>query len=338
MFGRDHIGIDLGTANTLVYLKDLGIIVREPSIVARNINTGKIEAIGSQAKQLVDRTPTNIVSVRPLLDGVIADYEVATKMIRYFMKKAFEVKGKMNLAKFRKSNVMICVPCGTTPVEKKAIEEAAKQAGANHVFTIEEPLAAAIGADLPVWEPSGSMIIDIGGGSTEVAVISYGGIITSTSIRIAGDEMDEAIMQCIKKKYNIEIGKQTAEFLKIEIGSAMPLNKAETKIVRGIDITSGLPKIIEVTSTDIYESLYDVKASIIDAVKVTLQKTPPELAGDVIDKGVVLAGGGSLLRHLDKVLANEVLIPVHIAENPLDCVAIGTGLAFERKDQIQLSI
>ncbi|MBU8906061.1 rod shape-determining protein [Desertibacillus haloalkaliphilus] len=339
MFGRYNIGIDLGTANTLVYVKGNGIVVREPSIVAKNMHTGTVEAIGLKAKQLTDRTSSHIVSVRPMQSGVIADYDTAATMIRYFMKKAFENKGKLlNVMNWRKSNVMICVPVGTTPVEKRAIHEAAKQAGAHNVYTIEEPFAAAMGASLPVWEPNGSMVIDIGGGSTEVGVLSYGGIVTSSSLRIAGDDMDEAIIQHVKKKYNIWIGKQTAETLKIEIGSAMKPDKDEYKEIRGLDLVTGLPKIVSVSSTDIYEALIVITNAIVEIVKNTLEKIPPELASDVIDQGVVLAGGGALLRRLNTLISDEILIPVHVSESPLDCVAVGTGSAFEHLDLIQSTI
>jgi rod shape-determining protein MreB len=323
-FTRD-LGIDLGTANTLVYVKGRGIVVREPSVVALRTDTKKIEAVGSDAKKMIGRTPGNIVAIRPMKDGVIADFETTATMIKYFIRQAQKPRSLFP----RHPNVMVCVPSGITAVEKRAVEDATKQAGAREAYIIEEPFAAAIGADLPVWEPTGSMVVDIGGGTTEVAVISLGGIVTSRSIRIAGDEMDDAIMAYIKRLYNLMIGERTSEQLKMEIGSAMPLDKVESIEIRGRDLVSGLPKTLAITSDEVTEALSDTVNSIIDAVKVTLEKCPPELSADIIDRGIVLTGGGALLRNLDKLLARETGMPVLVAENPLDCVAIGTGRALE---------
>lgn len=323
-FTRD-LGIDLGTANTLVYIKGKGIVVREPSVVALRTDTKKIEAVGSDAKKMIGRTPGNIVAIRPMKDGVIADFETTATMIKYFIRRAQKPRAVFQ----RHPNVMVCVPSGITAVEKRAVEDATKQAGAREAYIIEEPFAAAIGADLPVWEPTGSMVVDIGGGTTEVAVISLGGIVTSKSIRIAGDEMDDAIIAYIKRLYNLMIGERTSEQLKMEIGSAMPLDKVESIEIRGRDLVSGLPKTLAITSDEITEALSDTVNSIIDAVKVTLEKCPPELSADIMDRGIVLTGGGALLRNLDKILTRETGMPVIVAENPLDCVAIGTGRALE---------
>lgn len=325
MLRGNDMGIDLGTANTLVYMKGKGVVVREPSVVAIRKDTGQIEAVGDDAKKMIGRTPGNIVAVRPMKDGVIADYETTAIMLKYFIQQAQKKTSFFT----RKPNVMICVPSGITAVEKRAIEDATRQAGAREAYTIEEPFAAAIGADLPVWEPTGSMVVDIGGGTTEVAVISLGGIVTSRSIRIAGDEMDEAIIQYIKKKYNLMIGERTAETLKMEIGSAS-VEDAEGELeIRGRDLLTGLPKTITITGKEVAESLYETVSSIVDTVKITLENTPPELAADIMDRGIVLTGGGALLRNLDRVLSEETNIPVVVAEEPIDCVAIGTGKALE---------
>jgi len=323
-FTRD-IGIDLGTANTLVYIKGKGILLREPSVVAINKETGEIKAVGNEAKQMLGRTPGSIVAERPMKDGVIADFETTATMIRYFINKTVKTRGIIP----RKPFIMVCVPSGITEVEKRAVIDAAKAAGAKEAEVIEEPLAAAIGANLPVWEPTGSMVVDIGGGTTEVAVISLGGIVSSRSIRIAGDEMDEAIVQYIKKKYNLMIGERTSEQIKIEIGSAIAPEKEEEMDIRGRDLVSGLPKTLTITTTEIASALADTVSSIVDAVKFTLEKTPPELASDIIDRGIVLTGGGALLRNLDKRLTKETGMPVIVADNPLDCVAIGTGQSLQ---------
>lgn len=323
-FSKD-LGIDLGTANTLVYVKGKGIIVREPSVVAIRTDTGTIEAVGNDAKNMIGRTPGNIVAVRPMKDGVIADFDTTATMMKYFIRQA-----QRNRSIFtRKPNVMVCVPSGITAVEKRAVEDATKQAGAREAYTIEEPFAAAIGADLPVWEPTGSMVVDIGGGTTEVAIISLGGIVTSQSIRVAGDEMDDAIIQYIKKTYNLMIGERTAEAVKFEIGSAGIPEGIEDMDIRGRDLVTGLPKTITITAREIAEALEDTVNTIIEAVKNTLEKSPPELAADIMDRGIVLTGGGGLLRNLDRVLSDQTHMPVLVAENPLDCVAIGTGRALE---------
>ncbi|ALS23245.1 MULTISPECIES: rod shape-determining protein [Paenibacillus] len=327
MFGgfTKDLGIDLGTANTLVYVKGKGIVVREPSVVALRTDTKTIEAVGNDAKKMIGRTPGNIRAIRPMKDGVIADFDTTATMIKYFIRQA----QKQRFLFQRHPSVMVCVPSGITAVEKRAVEDATRQAGARDAYTIEEPFAAAIGADLPVWEPTGSMVVDIGGGTTEVAVISLGGIVTSRSIRVAGDEMDEAIIQYIKRTYNLMIGERTSEQIKVEIGSALPLDPPQRFEIRGRDLVTGLPKTMSVTSDEITEALADTVNSIVDAVKITLEKCPPELAADIMDRGIVLTGGGGLLRNLDKLLSRETGMPVLVADNPLDCVAIGTGRALD---------
>ncbi|MFC5712665.1 rod shape-determining protein [Thalassorhabdus alkalitolerans] len=323
-FSRD-LGIDLGTANTLVYVKGKGVVVREPSVVAMRTDTGTIEAVGNDAKNMIGRTPGNIVAVRPMKDGVIADFDTTATMMNYFINQAQKNRSMFT----RKPNVMVCVPSGITAVEKRAVEDATKQAGAREAFTIEEPFAAAIGADLPVWEPTGSMVVDIGGGTTEVAIISLGGIVTSQSIRVAGDEMDDSIINHVKKTYNLMIGERTSEALKMEVGSAGSPEGVEDMEIRGRDLVSGLPKTISITAEEISGALQDTVSTIVENVKSTLEQTPPELAADIMDRGIVLTGGGALLRNMDKVLSEETNMPVHVAENPLDCVAIGTGKALE---------
>lgn len=326
-FTKD-LGIDLGTANTLVFVKGKGIVVREPSVVALRTDTKTIEAVGEDAKRMIGRTPGNIRAIRPMKDGVIADFETTATMIRYFIRKAQKPRAIFP----RHPHVMVCVPSGITAVEQRAVEDATRQAGAREAYTIEEPFAAAIGADLPVWEPTGSMVVDIGGGTTEVAVISLGGIVTSRSVRVAGDEMDEAIIQYIKRTYNLMIGERTAEQIKIDIGSAMKSEQSIAMEIRGRDLVSGLPKTINVTADEITDALADTVNSIVDAVKVTLERCPPELSSDIMDRGIVLTGGGALLRNLDKLLTRETGMPVLVAEHPLDCVAIGTGRALENID------
>lgn len=323
-FSRD-MGIDLGTANTLVYVKGKGIIIREPSVVATRIDTGEIKAVGEEAKQMIGRTPGNIVAIRPMKDGVIADFDTTATMLRHFIRQAIKQKGFWLPA----PRVVVCVPSGITAVEKRAVEDAAREAGARDPMTIEEPMAAAIGAGLPVGEPTGSMVVDIGGGTTEVAIISLGGIVTSRSIRVAGDEMDEAIIQYIKKAYNLMIGERTSEELKLTIGSAIPSDKLETMDIRGRDLVTGLPKTLTISAQEIAEALADTVNSIVEAVKITLEKSPPELAADIMDRGIVLTGGGALLRNLDRLLSRETGMPVLVAENPLDCVAIGTGKSLD---------
>ena len=330
-FGTKDVGIDLGTANTLVFIKGKGIVLREPSVVAKNTNTGEIVAVGGAAKNMIGRTPGSIVATRPMKDGVIADFEITTAMIEYYMKEAMKTSG----GSWKKPNVMICVPYGITSVEQRAVTDAAKQAGAKDAFTIEEPFAAAIGANLPVWEPTGSMVVDIGGGTTEVAVISLGGIVTSESIRIGGDTMDNAITVYIRKTYNLTIGERTAEAIKIEIGSAKVVRKTEKMEIRGRDLLTGLPKTLEITSDEIADALSESITQIIDGVKKTLETTPPELSSDVMERGIVLTGGGALLKNLDKVISDETNMPVFIADEPLDCVAIGTGKALDNFEIIK---
>ncbi len=323
-FSRD-MGIDLGTANTLVYVKGKGVILREPSVVALRTDTGTIEAVGEAAKKMIGRTPGNIVAVRPMKDGVIADYDTTATMMKHFIQQAQKTQNMLA----RKPNVVVCIPSGITAVEKRAVEDATRQAGAREAFTIEEPFAAAIGADLPVWEPTGSLVVDIGGGTTEVAIISLGGIVTSRSIRVAGDEMDDAIIQYVKKTYKLMIGERTAEQLKMDIGTADKGDQSEEMEIRGRDLVTGLPKTIPISSQEVAEALSDTVEAIIQAVTVTLEKAPPELAADVMDRGIVLTGGGALLRNLDRVLSERTGIPVIVAEHALDCVAIGTGRYLE---------
>jgi rod shape-determining protein MreB len=327
-FARD-IGIDLGTANTLVHVKGKGIVVREPSVVAINKKTNAILAVGDAAKEMIGRTPGDIVAIRPMKDGVIADFDVTQSMLKYFIKKA--VTGNS----FSKPRVVICVPSGVTEVEKRAVEEATLQAGAKEAYLIEEPMAAAIGASLPVEEPSGSMVVDIGGGTSEVAVISLGGIVTSKSLRIAGDEFDECIVHYVKKEYNLMIGERTAETIKMEIGAAYPKPKEEYVEVRGRDLITGLPKNINISSTEIAEALKEPINSIIDSIKYTLEKTPPELASDIMDRGIMLTGGGAKLSGLDKLIREETGMPVNIAETPLDCVAIGAGKVLDEIETLK---
>ncbi|MEH7351216.1 MULTISPECIES: rod shape-determining protein [Gottfriedia] len=326
-FTRD-LGIDLGTANTLVFVKGKGIVVREPSVVALKTDTKQIVAVGSSAKLMIGRTPGNVVATRPMKDGVIADFETTATMMKHYIDQAQKSNGFFS----RKPYVMVCVPSGITAVEKRAVIDATRQAGARDAFLIEEPFAAAIGANLPVMEPTGSMVVDIGGGTTEVAIISLGGIVTSQSIRTAGDDMDEAIIQYIKKNYNLSIGERTAEQLKLEIGSAIKTDSDEQMDIRGRDLISGLPKTITIHGEEIAVALSDTVEAIVESVKNTLEKTPPELAADIIDRGIVLTGGGALLRNIDKVIAQETNMPVIVAEDPLDCVAMGTGKALDNID------
>ena len=322
MFTKD-IGIDLGTANTLIYMKGKGIIIREPSVVAVNTKDESASYVGKEAKEIIGKTPGSIVAVRPLKNGVIADFDITTTMLAQFIKKA--LKGKP----FSKARVTVCIPSGVTPVERRAVKDAAELAGAKKVYIIEEPMAAAIGAGLPVSEPVGNMIVDIGGGTSEVAVISMGGIVTARSIRIAGDELDNAIVGYIRRKFNMLIGERTAEEIKLKIGSAFAGDAVEKMTIRGRNLINGLPENITVTSDDIREALSDPLSKIIDAVKVTLEKTPPELAADIIEQGITLCGGGALLKGLDTLINSETGMPVYIAEYPLDCVAEGTGRVIE---------
>ncbi len=318
-----EIGIDLGTANTLVYLKGKGVILREPSVVAINNITGQVLAVGLDAKQMIGRTPGNITAIRPLKDGVIADFETTQGMLKYFIRKAV---GNSPLAKPR---VVICVPSGVTEVEKRAVVDSAMSAGAKEAFLIEEPMASAIGAGLPVAEPSGSMVVDIGGGTSEVAVISLGGVVVSRSLRIAGDEFDDSIIHYIKKEYNLMIGERTAEDIKLKIGSAYPLENEENYSISGRDLVTGLPKELTISSGEIREALREPINSVVDSIKFTLEKTPPELAADVMERGIMLTGGGALLKGLDKLISEETGIPVFIAEQAMDCVVLGTGRVLE---------
>lgn len=322
------MGIDLGTANTLIFIKGKGIILREPSVVAINKDANKVLAVGEEAKQMIGRTPGNIVAIRPLKDGVIADFDTTQTMIRRFIEKA-TAKGT-----FSSPRIIVCYPSGITEVEKRALEDATKQAGARDVRLMEEPMAAAIGSGLEVNEPSGSMIVDIGGGTTEVAVISLGGIVTSKSLRIAGDELDQSIINYIKKEYNLMIGERTSETVKIELGSAFPEEVEKSMEIKGRDLVTGLPKVITISEEEIREALREPVSSIVEAIKITLEKTPPELAADVMDKGIMLAGGGALLRGLDKLINSETHMPVNVAEFPLDCVALGAGKALEHFDSL----
>lgn len=330
-FGSNKdMGIDLGTANTLVFVKGKGIVLREPSVVAINSKTEKPLAVGTEAKLMIGRTPGNIVAIRPLKDGVIADFDVAHIMIKSLIEKA------VSKSSFKSPRIIVCYPSGVTAVEKKAIEEATKLAGAREVVLMEEPMAAAIGAGLPVDEPTGSMIVDIGGGTTEVAIISLGGIVTSKSLRIAGDDFDQAIIAYIKKEYNLMIGERTAEQVKIELGSAFKSEEEEKEMeIKGRDLVTGLPKVVEVSETQIREALKEPIYSIIESIKTTLEKTPPELSADIMEKGIMLAGGGALLKGLDSLIMRETNMPVHIAENPLDCVVLGAGKALEDFDKIK---
>lgn len=323
IFSKD-VGIDLGTANTLVHVKGKGIILMEPSVVAIQRDTGEVLAVGEEAKQMIGRTPGNIIAIRPMKDGVIADFEVTQSMLRYLIRRALQ---KHSL--FVRPRVVICIPTGVTPVEERAVREAALQAGAREAYLIEEPMAAAIGSGLPVGEPTGNMVVDIGGGTTEVAVISLGGIVTSRSIRVAGDEMDDAVVQHVKRAYNLLIGERTAEDIKIKIGSAIWNGELETYDVRGRDLVTGLPKTVTVSAQEVQKALAETLAKIVEAVKVCLEKTPPELSADIMDRGIVLAGGGSILRDLDKLVSQETGIPVILAEKPLYAVALGTGKALE---------
>lgn len=325
------MGIDLGTANTLIYVKGKGIVLREPSVVAINNDVKKVMAVGNEAKDMIGRTPGNIVAIRPLKDGVIADFDVTHTMLRKFIEKVSPKSA------FTSPRIFVCFPSGVTEVEKRAIEEATKHAGARDVLLMEEPMAAAIGAGLPVNEPTGSMIVDIGGGTTEVAIISLGGIVTSKSLRIAGDELDEAIISYIKKEYNLMIGERTAENVKIELGSAYDIGENNSMEIRGRDLVTGLPKVLNINEEEIRGALKEPIVAIIDAIKTTLEKTPPELASDIMDKGIMLAGGGAMLKGLDQLVNLETHIPVHIAENPLDCVALGAGKALDTIDKIVAS-
>ncbi|WP_125589487.1 rod shape-determining protein [Companilactobacillus jidongensis] len=323
--GSKKLGIDLGTANTLVYAESKGIVLNEPSVVAKNNNTGEIVAVGSDAREMIGRTPGSISAIRPMRDGVIADYDTTAAMMKYFIEKT---------AGNSKPSVMVCVPSGVTEVEKRAVIEATQHAGAREAYVIEEPFAAAIGAGLPVMDPTGNMVVDIGGGTTDVATISLGGIVSSRSIRVAGDKFDESISAYIKTNFNLQIGERTAEDVKIQVGSAS-IEKAkelETMQIRGRDLVTGLPKTIQLTGEDIATAIHEDVQEIIDTIKETLEETSPEIAADVIDHGIVLTGGGALLHHLPEVISEATGVPVFIAQDPLDCVAIGTGESLKNID------
>jgi rod shape-determining protein MreB and related proteins len=327
-FGRD-MAVDLGTANTLVYVRNRGITLNEPSVVAVNVKDGRPLAVGSEAKRMIGRTPSHIQAIRPLKDGVIADFEICEKMLRYFIHRVHQ-------RRFAKPRMVICVPSGITGVEQRAVQEAAESAGARKpAYIIEEPMAAAIGAGLPVHEPTGNMVVDIGGGTTEVAVISLGGIVTSQSIRIGGDELDEAIIQFIKKEYSLALGERTAEEIKIALGSACPLSEELHAEIRGRDLITGLPKTIVTTTEEIRRAIDEPMGSILDAVKVTLDKTPPELAADIMESGIVITGGGAMLHGLDTRLQSETGMPIVVAKDPLNSVAIGSGQCLEEFEALK---
>jgi len=331
LFSND-LAIDLGTANTLVYVKGKGVVCAEPSVVAVQKDARgmrKVLAVGREAKEMLGRTPGNIEAIRPMKEGVIADFEITEAMLRYFIRK---VHNRRTLVRPR---IIICVPFGITEVERRAVRESAECAGAREVYLIDEPMAAAIGAGLPINEPSGNMIVDIGGGTTEVAVISLSGIVYSKSIRVAGDKMDEAIIQYLKRKYNLLIGERTAEQIKIQIGSAYPNGEIKTMEIKGRDLVAGVPRVMEINSEEIREAIAEPVHAIVEAVKVALERTPPELAADIVDKGIVLAGGGALLAHLDVMLREETGLPVTIADDPLSSVVHGTGKALDQLDMLK---
>lgn len=324
------LAIDLGTANTLVYLKGKGIIVQEPSIVVVNKQTGKVEAVGKRAKEMLGKTPTSVLAIKPMRDGVIADFEIAEKMLDYFIKKATNNRGFL-----LRPRIVIGIPTGITQVERRAVKDVAMRAKASEVYLVEQPMSASVGAELPISEPTGNMIVDIGGGTTDIAVISLTGIVFNHSIRIAGNEMDDAIIQYIKKKYNLLIGEKTAEQVKIQIGSAYPLDEKMTIEIKGRDLREGIPKTIVVDDQEIRFALEDIVIAIIEAIKVALEKTPPELSADIIDRGIVLTGGGSLLRNIDKRIREETKLPVFIAEDPLTTVVLGAGIMLDDLDLLK---
>ncbi|KKR18718.1 MAG: rod shape-determining protein MreB, rod shape-determining protein MreB [candidate division CPR2 bacterium GW2011_GWC1_41_48] len=329
-FSHD-IGIDLGTANTLVYVKGKGIVVNEPSVVALNVRTKQILAIGEAAKKMVGRTPANIVASRPLVDGVVSDFEITEIMLKYFIEKVH----KESFALIPRPRVVVGIPSGVTEVEKRAVEDAAKNAGAREAFLVEEPMAAAIGARLPIQEASGTMIVDIGGGTTEVAVISLGGIVASRSLRVAGDELNDDIIQYARDEFNLLLGERTAEDIKINIGSAYPSEKKSQTVMRGRDLVTGLPKAIQVDSDQIRQALAKSISVLVDSIKVTIEETPPELVADIMENGIVLAGGGALLKGLDVLISQSTKMPVHMADDPLTCVVRGTGLILEDIDALK---
>jgi rod shape-determining protein MreB len=333
MFSND-LSIDLGTANTLVYQKGKGIVMDEPSVVAVHKDTNRVLAVGKEAKNMLGRTPGSIVAIRPMRDGVIANFEITEAMLRYFIQK---VHNRKTLVRPR---IVVSVPSGITQVEKRAVKDSAQSAGAREVYLVEEPMAAAIGAGMPILEPSGNMIVDIGGGTTEVAVISLSGIVYSKSIRIAGDEMDEAIVNYVKRKYNLLIGERTAEQIKIEVGSAFPLEAKQSVEIKGRDLVAGIPRTQRISDDEVREAMLEPVNAIVDSIKIALERTPPELAADIVDKGIVLAGGGALLRGLDALIREETGLPITIAEDPLTCVVRGTGKVLDELDllrQIQIA-
>ncbi|EAG2315529.1 rod shape-determining protein [Listeria monocytogenes] len=327
MFGTTTIGIDLGTANILVYSKEKGIILNEPSVVALNTNDGTVLAIGQEAKEMIGKTPTSISAVRPMKDGVIADFDLTSGLLR-------EIMRRISVSGVRKPNVVVCTPTGATSVERRAISDAVRSTGARSVVLIEEPVAAAIGADLPVAEPVANVIVDIGGGTSEIAIISYGGVVSSTSIRTGGDHMDEEIIQYIRKNYNLLIGQSTAERIKMELGYAPIEHVAQTADIRGRDLLTGLPKTIQVSSTEIQSALAETLQRILEAIRNTLELCPPELSGDIVDRGIILSGGGSLLQGFRDWLVQEIDVPVHMAPSPLESVAIGTGRSLVFADKL----
>ncbi len=324
------LAIDLGTANSLVYLKGKGIIVQEPSIVVVNKVTGKVEAVGSRAKDMLGKTPANVTTIKPMRDGVIADFEIAEKMLEYFIKKATNNRGF-----WLRPRIVIGIPTGITQVERRAVKDVAMRAKASEVYLVEQPMTAAVGADLPISDPTGNMVVDIGGGTTDIAVISLDGIVFNHSIRIAGNEMDEEIIQYLKKKYNLLIGERTAEAVKIQIGSAYPLDEPMTMEIKGRDLREGIPKTIVVDDQEIREALEDVVASIVNAVRIALEKTPPELSADIIDRGIILTGGGALLKNLDKRVREETQLPVFVTEDPLKSVVLGAGKLLDDLDLLK---
>jgi len=324
------LAIDLGTANTLVFLKGRGIIVQEPSIVVVNKISGKVEAVGSRAKDMLGKTPTSVTAIKPMRDGVIADFEVAEKMLDYFIKKATNNRGF-----WLRPRIVIGIPTGITQVERRAVKDVAMRAKASEVYLVEQPMTAAVGADLPISEPTGNMIVDIGGGTTDIAVISMNGIVFNHSIRIAGNEMDDEIISYLKKKYNLLIGERSAELLKIQLGSAYPLDEPLTMEIKGRDLREGIPKTIVVDDQEIREALEDVVAAIVNAVRIALEKTPPELSADIIDRGIVLTGGGALLKNMDKRLREETQLPVFVTDDPLSSVVLGAGRLLDDLDLLK---
>ncbi|MDF2635308.1 MAG: cell shape determining protein MreB/Mrl family [Pelosinus sp.] len=333
MFGMSmDIGVDLGTANVLVYIKGKGIVLREPSVVAIDRDTNTVLAVGEEARRMLGRTPGNIIAIRPLREGVIADYDTTETMLRHFIRKVVPKNF------FFKPRIMVCIPSGVTTVEKRAVLEAAVQAGAKKTYLIEEPLAAALGAGLDISEPFGSMIVDIGGGTTDVAVLSLGGIVVSESLRVGGDKFDEALVRYVKREYNVMIGERTAEQIKVTIGTALALGRNESMEIRGRDLVSGLPKTLRITSAETYEALHESVSLIVQRVKTVLEITPPELSSDIMDRGIVMTGGGSMLYGLDKLIQEETGIPTYLADDPLSCVALGTGKALDSLGTLEDSL